>query len=314
MIESIPFTLIDIGASGGIQERWKSYSNMMFVGFEPDERDWKKRVNSKTEKWINKAVYKDRGEYKFYCYRAQCNSSMLKPNFSLINKLTYENADFEVEKEVSIVTDCLDEICPENSVKPHVVKIDTQGTELAILQGGSKQLDENILLAEIEVEFLPLYEDQPLFSEVESFMRSKDFVTLDLGNFLYVKGKNSFQFSGRKSHLISGDALFLKKPEVLIKKSSQYGEHLVGLIPVLHAYGYIDIAFDIFSGIKETNPKLYEELSSKHGDLITLIESKSSQRPWLKISERKYFKLRSFFEKRIKNRKANWNYGLGNRS
>jgi FkbM family methyltransferase len=49
------------------------------------------------------------------------------------------------------------------------IKIDIQGAELEVFQGGTEVL-KDVLCIISEVEFLPLYKDQPLFGEVEAFL------------------------------------------------------------------------------------------------------------------------------------------------
>jgi protein O-GlcNAc transferase len=51
------------------------------------------------------------------------------------------------------------------------VKIDVQGAELAVFQGGEKVL-RNAMLVQTEVEFVELYENQPLFADVDRLLRS----------------------------------------------------------------------------------------------------------------------------------------------
>ena len=52
--------------------------------------------------------------------------------------------------------------------------MDIQGSELMALQGGSKTLN-NVLTIQTEVSFVQQYKKQPLFSEIELFLRKKRF-------------------------------------------------------------------------------------------------------------------------------------------
>ena len=52
------------------------------------------------------------------------------------------------------------------------MKLDTQGTELRILKGGSELLKNNkIRHIQVEVEFVSLYKNQCLFCDVDSYLR-----------------------------------------------------------------------------------------------------------------------------------------------
>ena len=54
------------------------------------------------------------------------------------------------------------------------LKIDIQGAELEVFRNGTDRL-RDCLVIHTEVEFLPMYEGQPLFSEVEIFLRKQGF-------------------------------------------------------------------------------------------------------------------------------------------
>ena len=55
------------------------------------------------------------------------------------------------------------------------LKLDTQGSELDILRGAGTALDR-CLGIEIEVEFVPIYVGQPLFADVDQWLRARGFL------------------------------------------------------------------------------------------------------------------------------------------
>jgi len=59
------------------------------------------------------------------------------------------------------------------------IKLDTQGSELDILKGSDKILRSPLIGLEIEMEFISLYKDQPLFGDVVNFLGSKNFQFID---------------------------------------------------------------------------------------------------------------------------------------
>src|SRR5258707_15700586 len=61
------------------------------------------------------------------------------------------------------------------------LKLDTQGADLDILRGAGPLLD-GCLGVEVEVMFAPLYDGQPLFADVDSYLRSRGFTPWRLGN------------------------------------------------------------------------------------------------------------------------------------
>ena len=52
--------------------------------------------------------------------------------------------------------------------------MDIQGSELKVLEYGVNVLNSAVLV-QVEVEFVEMYKDQPLFSDVDSFLRSQGF-------------------------------------------------------------------------------------------------------------------------------------------
>ena len=55
------------------------------------------------------------------------------------------------------------------------MKLDVQGAELDVLRGGTSCL-ANVLVLEAEVEFVPLYKNQPLFGHIQSFLHEHHFL------------------------------------------------------------------------------------------------------------------------------------------
>ena len=58
------------------------------------------------------------------------------------------------------------------------MKLDIQGAELEVLKGAKKTLS-NTLGLEIEVEFVHLYTNQPLFGDLYTFLSSHNFELMD---------------------------------------------------------------------------------------------------------------------------------------
>lgn len=94
-----------------------------------------------------------------------------------------------------------------------IVKLDLQGNELDALHG-MEELASSTQLALIEVQFTPLYEGAPVFSDIEEFMRAKGLILYQL--YELVRSPND----GR---LLYGDALFVK-PEIVSSLSEQLVE------------------------------------------------------------------------------------------
>lgn len=207
-------TLIDIGAAGDIEPRWKSVEkNLNYIGFEPDIRsrhDLMNNKNSCREYFIYPfALFDKAAQIDLNLCRKPQVSSIYSPNTKLISRFP-DPERFDILKMDVINTTKLDNI---NISNPDFIKLDIQGAELNALIGGTKILKETFGL-EVEVEFLPLYLNQPLFGDVTSFLSQHDFEFIDFVN-LYRWERNSHNGHG---HCIFGDALYLKSPEFIIEQ------------------------------------------------------------------------------------------------
>ncbi len=92
----------------------------------------------------------------------------------------------------------LDDWCAKAGVQPNrvdVIKLDVQGAELRALYG-ARGLLQSVKAIMLEVSFVPIYKDCPLFGEIEAFMRESGFRQLAVypsdqpanwGDALYVK-------------------------------------------------------------------------------------------------------------------------------
>jgi FkbM family methyltransferase len=213
-----PFTLIDVGAGGGInRRRWGKFRNLTVIGFEPDEREFIKLKDSVRHRWCQVALYGSEGVFDLNVTRYQTNTSLLEPNLELIQTLNVPMSDFDILRKVPLPCRTLDALCSEQGLVPHVIKLDTQGTEIDILKGGEKCLRRSIFAVEAEVEFLPLYKNQALFTDVHNYLSSLGFQLMDYLSPVRIRGREFGCGRGMPSHLLSADALYFKSPFRLVE-------------------------------------------------------------------------------------------------
>lgn len=142
------------------------------------------------------------------------------------------------------------------------IKADTQGAELEILQGAGSALDP-VLCVVCEVEFVPLYKDQPLFGDIDNWLRSRGFM---LHKLLGMSGRamkpiqinNDFNYPAQ--HMWS-DAMFvrdLRKPERLSD------EQLLKLAVYTSLYSSVDVSHYLFAQYDmRRGTRLAQELISR---------------------------------------------------
>jgi len=250
-----PVVLVDIGARGGLRDRWKlcqRYLNV--IGFEPDERSFKELKQSSSMKFLNIGLYKEKGLFDLNLTRKKGCTSMLKPNRTFLDRFP-NGEDYDILKTIKINVDALDSQSRRNGFGDiDFMKMDTQGTELAILEGATKSL-ENVFGLEIEVEFVPVYENVTLFADVDSFVRKFGFQILDLNQHYYTISQFGMTYGQNRGHLRAADALYVRTPESFIKIIERIDDDISKKSKVLRAlsicilYEYYDYAVEIFKSV-----------------------------------------------------------------
>ena len=106
-------------------------------------------------------------------------------------------------------------------------------------------------MVEVEVEFLEMYEGQPLFHDVLKFMMENGFELLYL-NRVFAQ-RNQF-FSGQtRGQIIFADALFGRREDYLSNLST---DRLIKFILLLINYGHIDFAYHLMKLYPRTGKEL----------------------------------------------------------
>jgi len=170
--------VVDIGANPN--DGVAPYKNLLdenlarVFGFEPNE-DALGRLNAMkgpNETYIGKAVY-DGSQQQLKICQAEGMTSLLEPNMKLLRYFNGFPRWGKVKERLPIQTIRLDDV--EEIQNIDYLKIDIQGGELEVFKNATNSLDKCCVI-QTEVEFLPMYEGQPLFSEVEMFLRGLGFV------------------------------------------------------------------------------------------------------------------------------------------
>ena len=194
LLEDNPLFIIDVGASGGIDSRWSDFTcHYKSVLFEPDKKEYQRIKSNAGDNSIvlQTALLDMKKETDFYICKNQELSSVYLPNFKVINN--YNNPGrFEVIDKIRLTTDKLDNVLKKNKIKnSDFIKLDTQGSELSLLNGSKDYLEHTIGL-QVEAGFVELYDQQPLFNDVDMFMKSMNFQLIDIKRYFWKRKQSNF--------------------------------------------------------------------------------------------------------------------------
>lgn len=209
-------SLVDIGAAGGLQDRWKPFSRFVdLVAVEPDPRAKEsiEKLESTTLRSlhrVNSPLASTSREIDFYLCKHPRQSSVLKPNLEHFAKYN-DGYKWNVEKIEQMSAITLDSALA-SKIQPDFLKLDTQGSELDILQGAMATL-HSCLGIEVEVEFREMYQSQPLFGDLSKFLLDNEFDFIDFVAFGKWERSRPDGLRTFLGELIHADALFLRSPE-----------------------------------------------------------------------------------------------------
>jgi len=178
-----PIVLVDIGARGGISPKWSLLKkNIKVLGFEPDPEECKKLNKGTTDNQTYFPVaLSDKEKYvNLHITKNPACCSFFLPNLPFVKRFP-NGEDLQVVNSTPVKCNSLDNILRKNNIQDiDFLKIDTQGSELQILQGAKETLKNSVFGIDVEVEFLPQYSEQPLFSEIDDYLKKLGFSLFDL--------------------------------------------------------------------------------------------------------------------------------------
>ncbi len=187
-------------------------------------------------------------------------SSILMPKTDIKLNYSYPNSNFDygVAQALKVVevreleVTSLDEFFISNPEipKPFFLSLDTQGSELKILNGSIVTLD-NVVAVLVEVAFDEIYENQPLFGEIHEFLIKSGFKLMDVYKGVPTTNSRGPVGIRGRGQLSWGDALFFKDPQVADRT-------LLAFCAL--AFGYADFARNCIPFHNYINPTLEKML------------------------------------------------------
>ena len=173
-----PQTVIDVGVAYGTHPLYEKFPDAKHLLIEPLKE---------YEKYIIEISQKYDADYVFAAAGAKSGKIVINVHPDLVGSSIFKEVEGDpvngLPREVPVVT--LDELCDKkNSEGPYLIKIDTQGAELEVLDGAKKILaDIEIII--LEAHLFQFFINGPQFYDVITYMKKNGFVVYDITGTYY---------------------------------------------------------------------------------------------------------------------------------
>ena len=226
------------------------------VGFEPQREALKKlEMRKGPHETYLPYVVGDGAEASLYLCKAPGMTSTLKPNKAVLDHFHGYPVWGTVEQIERVDTKRLDDL--EEIGDVDWLKIDIQGGELTVFKNAKNKLS-NTLVIQTEVNFIRLYENQPLFAEVDQWMREQGFMLhalLEQRKRLFAPLVINRQVHNGINQLTTADAVYIRDINQLESISDDEKKKMA---LILHAaYGSYDLAYRILQDCKNIDMESY---------------------------------------------------------
>lgn len=171
-----PIIIVDVGASLLEAPPYQSLVDdgvAHVIGFEPDAKEVEKlRATYESTHSFFPYFVGDGKDGTFHETTWVATGSLLPPKPSVLDKFHVLGEVTALVATHPVQTKALDDIPKITDVD--YIKIDIQGAELQAFAGGERILAETMVI-HTEVEFIEMYEGQPMFSDVDLYLRERGF-------------------------------------------------------------------------------------------------------------------------------------------
>ena len=170
--------IFDIGAHHGQSIRYlkEIFKSPIIYSFEPDPESFKTlcKNNPQNKKLFNFAFSNKNGKTSFYQNNISHTNGLFEVNINSKDSIRAQDKNIDFEKEVnnliSVNTQTLDKFIEDQNIDSlDLVKIDTQGAESLVLEGGIKSLQKIGALI-LEISFFDYYTNRTCFSDIEQYL------------------------------------------------------------------------------------------------------------------------------------------------
>jgi FkbM family methyltransferase len=265
LLEENRIVLVDVGARGGISSRWRPLEPWLrVIGFEPDARSFEAIDQSERMTVFPTALAARSGNIELHLTTEAGDSSTLAPNRPFLDRFPHAER-FDVIETRTIAARTLDEQLDEGGIdRVDFIKLDTQGSELMILEGSAETLRRGVFGIEVEVELNPMYERQPLLADVDRFLRPLGYELFDLEPRRW-KYRGGEELALGRGQIAWADAFYFLGPDralsFLAEGGSVNAESLARVVVTCLLYDLGDYALALVGAVSgDIDPPLRDRL------------------------------------------------------
>ncbi|PZO38664.1 MAG: FkbM family methyltransferase [Pseudanabaena frigida] len=259
-LENIHITICNVGSrklyiqDDYASQGWQIFApNLSIYGFDADadacdeaNADIEARHINWQEIHIPLALGKAIEERTLYVTKHPMCSSLYPPNEPYLARFVRLSELVDLDFSFEIDTTTLDDFCQNEGINEiDFLQIDVQGADLDVLEGASQILNDTLAI-QIEVEFSHIYSNQPLFADVDTFLRKHDFTLFDIAQSYRLRKRSPIRSTSRAGQLLWGEAFYFR--DLIcenVDKKLQSPERLLKLACIADIMNFPDYTLEI---------------------------------------------------------------------
>jgi len=178
--------VIDAGGRYGMHPSWQAFGgDLHYFAFEPDAAEAERLQGQSREGFevVPRALGRRPEERDLRLTRHRGCSSFLEvdPESDWFGR--YRPGEGQLETTVRVAVESVDGFAAARGLRADFLKVDTEGTELDVLEGAERQLADHVMAVRVNVNFQPAYKGQALFCDVHGYLEARGFFLLNLDYF-----------------------------------------------------------------------------------------------------------------------------------
>lgn len=213
--KKIIIDITDIGAANvdqkPIYQDLLDSDNANVIGFEPNLKalEMLNQTKKDCENYFPYTIADGKKHNLSFC-EMYGFTSILKPDYKILDNFNYYSHWASIYKTMEVDTKRLDDIQEIKNID--FLKLDIQGGELLVLENSANKIKE-CLVIQTEVSFVPMYENQALFAEIDIFLRQQGFMLHNLFSIerrLLTPIRDDNDMFAGLNQMVQADAVYIK--------------------------------------------------------------------------------------------------------